>query len=126
MSVSESIVAKRTRDPRTLLRVAVEKAPAVFDRDQLVAWFARNFPEVEPLVVDGLIALGTVNNPGRRHYPRPVDALFAREDGWFERYVPERHGLWTTVGTPVSSHRAAEVALWRQDAAQEPGAAAAS
>jgi hypothetical protein len=127
MTVNESIQPKTGRDPRELLRRAVDDAPAAFDRDHLVAWFARNFPQVEPLVVEGLIGLGTVNNPGRRHFPRPVDVLFAREDGWLERYAPERHGLWTTVGTPLPTHRAAEVAVWQRRApAGEPGAAAAS
>jgi len=127
MSVHQSIHEEFRRDPRELLRRAAQDAPAVFDRDHLVDWFAWNAPGVSPLVVDGLIGLGTVNNPGRRHFPRPVDVLFVREDGWFERYAPERHGMWTTVGTPVPSRRAAEVALWRRRApAGEPGAAAAS
>jgi hypothetical protein len=84
-----------------LLGEALHAQPDAFDDAALVAWFTNHAPSVDRLWVEGRITADTVNDPGRRHLPKPRDLLFRRSDGRLERYVASRHGAWSAAGLPT-------------------------
>jgi hypothetical protein len=71
----------------------------LFADGAILEWFAWNAPKVDPLWIEGRISGDTVNDSGRRHIPEPRNLLYLRDDGLYERYDPERHGVWTAAGT---------------------------
>ncbi len=89
------------RSDMDLLREAIQAQPGPFGEADVVSWFARRAPWVDPLWVEGELVAGTVNDRGRRHFPGPLDLLFRKADGRLEPYVRGRHGCWSKAGMPV-------------------------
>ncbi len=99
-----ALEAERWQMPnRELFAEALDALPEVFSQDDLSRWFAATAPWVDPLWVEGRLVGDTVNDRGRQHIPSPMDLLFLRADGRFERYNPAVHGRWSRVGAPVLS-----------------------
>jgi hypothetical protein len=97
---SEGTTSVAVDEARSMLRGAVGAQSGPFDWWTVVDFARRQLSDVDLLLLEGLFIAGTVNDARRRHFPDPMDLVFRRSDGRYERYEVTVHGRWSRAGSP--------------------------
>lgn len=89
---------------RQMIREAAEALAAPFSNAEAVHWVQSRYPRTNLGTTQAQLAICTVNQPARVHYPENqrarvandprYDFLFRVSKGKRERYEPDQHGTW--------------------------------
>lgn len=82
-------------------------------------WFSQNYPPVKKNTVTSHITSCCVNDRNRKHYTGRKNVLYKRDDGSYEKYDRDKHGLFDSEGIPVTEIQAEKELVEEQRAVEK-------